>query len=99
MIRHIVMWKLKEENKEQNARTIKERLEALPNEIPEIKYISVQKNLNTQDAAFDLVLYSEFEDEKALETYQNHPAHKAVSAFVGGVRTDRVVGDVVIENR
>jgi len=93
MIKHIVMWNLKDENKEKNALEIKTRLEALKEVIPQIGSIEVGRNFNDSDVAFDLVLYTEFKTKEDLEIYQNHPAHKAVAKFVAEVRTARVVGD------
>lgn len=65
MVKHVVAWKLKDEaegnNKEKNAKIIKENLERLKDVIKEIKHIEVGININTSNAAFDLVLYSEFE--------------------------------------
>ena len=93
MVKHIVMWKLKEENREENAKIIKERLEALKAVIPEILHIEVGRNFTDSDMAYDLALYTEFESRQDLEVYQNHPAHKAVAAFVAEVRTARAVAD------
>ena len=46
MVRHTVMWKLKEENKTENAMGIKNRLEALVDKISEIKSLEVGINEN-----------------------------------------------------
>ena len=40
MIKHVVMWKFKEENKEANMQKAKELLMSLPALIPEIKSIA-----------------------------------------------------------
>lgn len=99
MLKHIVMWKLKDfaegKNKEENALLIKEMLYALKDRIPEIKVLEVGLNINTSEQAYDAVLYSEFENEEALNTYQNHSEHKKVSEFVGKVREARVVADYI----
>jgi len=87
------MWKLKEENREENAKIIKERLEALTAVIPEIQHIEVGRNFTDSDMAYDLALYTEFDNRQDLETYQNHPAHRAVAEFVAEVRTARAVAD------
>ena len=42
--------------------------------------IEVGLNFNDTDAASDVVLVSEFETKEDLNTYQNHPEHKAVGA-------------------
>lgn len=97
MIKHIVMWKLKNfaegKTKEENFKFIKESLENLADLIPEIKFIEVGKNINNSDSAFDAVLYSEFDSPEDLEIYQNHPEHKKISEYVTKIRDKRVVGD------
>ena len=41
----------------------------------------------------DIVLYSEFESRAAFDAYYEHPAHKALAAFIGEVREARTVID------
>ena len=97
MIKHIVMWKLKDSaegnTKAQNAALIKEKLEALPQKISQIKFMEVGINVNPSDMAYDAVLVSDFESMEDLEAYQNHPEHKKVQGFVKAVREARVVAD------
>lgn len=97
MIKHIVMWRLKDfaagATKEENARKLKESLEALDGVIDDIMAIEVGINFNTSPAAFDVVLYSEFEDREGLEAYQRHPEHLKIANFVGEIRSDRAVVD------
>ena len=81
MVRHIVVWRLKNTpNAEQTAKTIKEKLEALKGKISVIEDIEVGINFNETEAASDLVLVSTFKSEEDLNTYINHPEHKAVGA-------------------
>ncbi len=86
MIKHIVMWRLKEKargaTKEDNAWTMKARLEALPEAIPEIRRLEVGLNIKDSERAADVVLYSEFDSPEALATYIQHPAHLEVVALV-----------------
>ncbi len=93
MIKHIVMWRLKEENKEENAKQMKIKLEALINHVPQIKKIEVGIDFNKSDQAFDVVLYSEFETAEDLDAYQEDPIHKEAAAFVKQVVTQRAVVD------
>jgi len=97
LIKHIVMWKLKEfaegKSKLENAQIIKSDLEALKDKIEQIKYIEVGININESEQAYDVVLYSEFNSMEDLNTYQNHPEHVKVAEFVGKVREARVVTD------
>lgn len=48
MIKHIVMWKLKEENKSTNALELSRRLKKLTESIPEIKYIETGIHIDIQ---------------------------------------------------
>lgn len=97
MIKHIVMWRLKDEaagaTKEVNALKLKESLESLVGVIPSLKAAEVGINFNPSDAAFDVVLYSEFDDKEGLSSYQNHPEHMKIVDFVGEIRTERAVVD------
>lgn len=100
MVKHIVMWKLKDfaegSSRIENAKRIKELLENLKDKVAEIKSIEVGININNSDSAYDVVLYSEFEDEAALEAYQNHPEHIKVADFIGKAREHRVVVDYIV---
>lgn len=95
MVRHIVIWNLKEEadgrTKAENAAIIKERLEALVGQIPGLLKAEVTMNFNP--AGMDLCLYSELTDKAALDVYQDHPLHVAVKGFVHKVVETRVVHD------
>ena len=97
MIKHIVMWRLKdfarESSKKDNAIKLKNELESLRDKIREIKYIEVGINISSSDAAFDVVLYSEFDNLEALNAYQIHPEHKKIVGFVNEVRSERCVVD------
>lgn len=100
MIKHIVMWRFKEEaegrTKQQNMEYIKDRLLALKGVIPEIKSFEVGINIHMDDAAYDMALISEFEDMNTLERYKAHPRHVEVSQYVSKVRTERATVDYII---
>lgn len=78
MIRHIVMWKLKNfpkaEIKTLNISRLKDELYHLKKEIIHIKALNVGINLNPENE-YDIVLESEFDNINDLLLYQNHPAH------------------------
>lgn len=92
MLRHIVMWKLKEHaegaDRTVNARRLKEMLDtcaALPGVI-KFEVALAQPGL---EATYDVVLYSVFRDKAALDAYQNHPQHLAIRPFMAAVRLER----------
>jgi hypothetical protein len=100
MIKHIVMWKLKEyaagNSRVQNAQKIKKELESLAPKIPQIKRLEVGLNIVSSDAAYDAALYSEFASLQDLETYLKHPEHTKIADFIGSVREGRAVVDYEI---
>jgi hypothetical protein len=100
MIKHIVMWKLKDfaegKSKAENAKEVKRLLEGLHGRILGLKAIEVGINIEPSEQAYDVVLYSEFDNMEALNTYQKHPEHLKVGEFVGKVREARTVVDYVI---
>ncbi|GAK61681.1 stress responsive alpha-beta barrel domain protein [Candidatus Vecturithrix granuli] len=100
MVKHIVMWKLKETaegaSKAENLKTAQAQLEALTTKIPELNSLEVGIDFNRSAAAYDIVLVTEFESREALEAYQNHPEHRKVADFIGKIRQDRAVVDYEI---
>jgi len=97
VIKHIVMFKLKESadgsDKAENIRRIKSKLEALPEKIDEIRFFEVGVNFSNTGVAYDLVLNSEFESKEDLYSYQKHPDHVKVADFVHKVCENRIVAD------
>lgn len=97
MIKHIVMWSVKDEHegmsRAQIAEKIKTDLENLAGVIPEIIDIEVGINEKESPAACDISLYSEFASWDDMAAYQQHPNHQAVVDFVKQVVTERHVVD------
>ncbi|MBF0485384.1 MAG: Dabb family protein [Candidatus Omnitrophica bacterium] len=97
MIKHIVLWKLKENaggrDKAANARLMKEKLEALNGKIPGMIKCEVGLDFSQTDSSADVVLYSEFHTREALDDYQDHPDHVAVKTFIMNIREERRIAD------
>jgi heme-degrading monooxygenase HmoA len=100
MIKHIVMWKLKERaegaDRAANAAEMKRRLDACANVVPGMGKFEVVLAQPGLEATYDVVLYSEFEDRQALQAYIEHPTHKAVVPFIGAIREARQCMDYEI---
>lgn len=101
MIRHIVMFKLKEEadgrSRKENLCIAKEMLEALQGVVPTLKSSYVKINDEQADREnYDIVLVSEYEDMEGLNAYIVHPAHKKVGEFMRKVREARACVDFEI---
>lgn len=95
MIRHIVLYRLKETAAggtwEENIVRMKEKLEALSGQIEGLQSIKVSPDCNTHD--YDVCLNAVFSDLGALQAYKKHPLHLAVSEFVHEVMTERAAID------
>jgi hypothetical protein len=93
VIKHIVMWKLKDAaegaDRATNARKLKELLDACRGISPGMLKLEVALAQPGLEATFDAVLYSEFEDRAALNAYLDHPQHLAVKPFIAAVREGR----------
>ena len=82
MVKHVILWKLKEEftaaEKENIKAGIKAGLEGLKGIIPGLEHIEVKiSGLPSSNA--DVMLDSEFTDAAALKAYAVHPEHVAVA--------------------
>lgn len=82
MVKHIILWSLKDEfsteEKETIKSEIKEGLEGLVGKIPGL--LDVKVNINPLPSSnADLMLDSSFENEEALKNYATHPEHVKVA--------------------
>jgi hypothetical protein len=97
MVKHIVTMKLKEmahgKTRAENARIIKERIEALKGLVPGLLRLEVGIDFSATEQSADLALYSEFESRAALDAYQAHPEHQALLPFIVEVRSERRLVD------
>ena len=82
MVKHIILWKLKEEySEEQKAQIrkgIKEGLEGLKGQIPGLVDVFVRTEFLPSSNA-DVMLDTTFESAEALKNYGTHPKHVAVA--------------------
>lgn len=83
MVRHIVLWTLNPEQK-QNADRIAadlgKKFKALAGAVGRLKEVEFGKNYN--GGTFDLVLNCVFDSREAQNAYQTHPAHVAIKNVV-----------------
>ena len=100
MIKHIVMWKLKEfaegADRATNAALMKSRLDACANIVPGIRRFEVMLAQPGLEATYDVVLYAEFDTREALFAYGEHPTHHALKPFIGAIREARQCMDYEI---
>ncbi len=101
MIKHIVMWQLKEHaegnDKATNAAKMKALLDACAGIVPGLRKLEVALAQPGFECTYDVVMYSEFDTREALDAYQNHPQHVALKPFVAAVRSVRQCMDYEVK--
>jgi hypothetical protein len=97
MIKHIVFWRLNESaygnDKQTNAQILKEKLLAMQDKVKGLLKVEVGFDFSNAKDSCDVVLYSEFENNKALLQYQAHPHHEELKKWLREVRYERRVVD------
>ena len=100
MLKHVVMWKFKDESegftKRENMEKVRKSLLALKPMLPEIIEMEIGFDTGVGRDTWDMAIVMTFQDSIALERYQNHPAHKIVSAYVAKIRSDRACVDFIL---
>ncbi len=92
MINHYVMFRLLDfaegATKAENAKKIKDILDALPRKIKEIKFYEIHLNQREAERAADVLLISKFNTWDDLDTYIAHPDHQKAADFIKLVREE-----------
>ncbi len=96
MIVHIVMFKFKDENKDENLLVVKSKLEELASKIPTLNSMEVGINFADEARAFDISLYSTFNTKDDLKAYAIHPEHLKVVELIKSVAQESKVVDYEI---
>ena len=92
MIKHIVMWNVRGDTPAEKALgidTIKRGFAALRGQIPGLLYLEIGVDSSRIDYACDVVLYSEFASQAALDAYGAHPEHLRLKRELADIRTAR----------
>ena len=82
MVRHVILWKIKDEyadKKNEIRKGIKEGLEGLLGKVPGLVAVKVNIDGRLDSSTCDVMLDSTLESPEALKAYAVHPAHVAVA--------------------
>ena len=96
MVKHIVMFKLKEKTVE-NLETAVSTLRGLDGKIESLRFIEVGVDLKESERSYDLVLTTHFDDQEGLSAYASHPAHLPVIQTMRNLCSNSIVVDYVTE--
>lgn len=90
MVKHIVLYTIKEGNdKEAAIKMIGSVLEPLVGKIPGLLHLEIRQAFNGMDYA----LYSEFESREALTAYATNPLHEEAKTHFFHLLDSRVAAD------
>ncbi|WP_297273348.1 Dabb family protein [uncultured Bacteroides sp.] len=96
MVKHIVLFKLKDEAPEaeklEAMNSFKKAIEALPAKIAVIRKIEVGLNMNPGET-WSIALYSEFDSLDDVKFYATHPDHVAAGKLLAAVKESRACVD------
>lgn len=99
MVKHIVLFKLKDEisenDKQKIANDFKQAIEALPAVINVIRKIEVGININPSET-WHIALYSEFDSLEDVRIYATHPAHVEAGKIIANAKDNRACVDYTI---
>lgn len=84
MVKHIVMYKLKNPTEENIANMI-DKFMSMQGKIDILKFIRAGRDFVGSARSYDVVLECEFASREDLNTYAAHPIHLPVKEFVGGL--------------
>lgn len=94
MVRHLVLWTLKPEQKEKAAEIAEDlsrKFHSLLGVVDGLKDIELGRNYNGGE--YDLILNCTFSSKEAAQAYQTHPAHVAIKEVVHSLVCARISAD------
>ena len=92
MVRHIVLFKIKDEFRAEIPDMV-EKFYGMKGKIEGLVNLEAGADFLHSDRSFDVALITEFASREALEAYQTHPVHLPVKKRMGEVRISSVACD------
>ena len=92
MVKHIVMFKLKQKTPE-NLNTLASALKGMEGRIVSLKFLEVGEDFKGSERSFDLVLTTHFDNREGLTDYAGHEVHQPVIQLARTLCSQTVVVD------
>lgn len=96
MIRHIVLFKIKPEFKEEIPQLVK-NFYGMKGKVEGLVDLEAGADILGSERSYDLALICTFVDRAAFDAYQTHPAHLPVKKRMHEVREGSVACDFLVE--
>lgn len=101
MVRHLVLFKLKdfssESERSETLSKVLNNFRSLIGEIPQIRSYRVHADVVRGSSSYDVIIDSTFDNLEDLKAYQAHPAHQEAVQRNKAWSQAKVVGDYIIE--
>ena len=95
MIRHIVLFRIKDEFKDEIPQLVK-NFEGMAGRIEGMLELQAGADILHSERSYDLALITVFQDRAAFDAYQTHPVHMPVRKRMHEVRSASVACDFEI---
>ncbi|MBR4451048.1 MAG: Dabb family protein [Clostridia bacterium] len=92
MIRHIVLFKIKDEFKDEIPQLV-ENFKGMKGKIEGMLDLEAGADILHSERSYDLALITVFDSRKSFDAYQTHPVHMPVKKRMHGVRSASVACD------
>lgn len=92
MVKHIVMFKLKDKTQE-NLDKLADALEGMEGHIETLRFLEVGRDFKGSERSYDLVLTTHFDDREGLQTYSAHEVHQPVLKLARELCSSTIVVD------
>ncbi len=96
MIRHIVLFKIKDEYKSEIPQ-LAQNFYTMLGKVEGLLALSAGGDILGSERSYDLALVCDFQDRASFDAYQTHPAHMPIKKRMHEVRSGSVACDFVIE--
>lgn len=96
MIRHIVLFKIKEEFKAEIPQLVK-NFYTMKGKVEGLLDLEAGADILGSERSYDLALICTFADRASFDAYQTHPAHMPVKKRMHEVREGSVACDFLVE--
>ena len=96
MVRHIVLFRIKDEYRDEIPQLVK-NFYGMKGKIEGMVSLEAGADFLGSERSYDLALITEFESREALDAYQNHPVHLPVKKRMHEVRSASAACDYEIK--
>ena len=92
MVKHIVMFKLRDKNKT-NTEKVVNALKSLEGNIDVLRSVEIGVNFKESERNYDIILTTEFDNREGLNLYGPHPKHLPVVETIRSLCSSSTVVD------